>query len=48
LKDGIHFSQDMEVGPDIKSIRFIVFDRGSGAIGSLTIPLNGSQQDPPK
>jgi VWFA-related protein len=40
LKDGIAFAQDMKVGPGVRSIRFIVFDRGSGAIGSITIPVN--------
>ena len=46
LKDGIDFAQDMKVGPSVRSIRFIVFDRGSGAIGSITIPVNNSAHLP--
>ncbi len=46
LKDGIDFNQDMKVGPDVRSIRFIIFDRGSGAIGSITVPANASLQGP--
>ena len=48
LKDGIDFNQDMKVGPDVRSIRFIVFDRGSGAIGSITVPANARVQSPPR
>jgi len=40
LTDGIDFNQDMKVEAEAKEIRFIVFDRGSNAVGSITIPVN--------
>ncbi len=40
LTDGIDFNQDMKIEANVKQIRFIVFDRGSNAIGSITIPVN--------
>ncbi len=39
LKEGITFSRDLPTAGLIK-IRLIVYDRGSSAIGSLTIPVN--------
>ena len=39
LEQGIHFAQDVAVAPEIKSVRLIVFDRGSNSIGSVTVPL---------
>jgi hypothetical protein len=40
LQNGIDFNQDMKVEANVKQIRFIVFDRGSNAIGSITVPVN--------
>lgn len=38
LKEGIDFKEDMPVGRSGSHFRIIVFDRGSNAVGSLTIP----------
>ncbi len=38
LKDGIEFNQDMKVETELREIRFIVLDRGSKALGSITVP----------
>jgi hypothetical protein len=46
LTDGIDFNQDMKVEANVKQIRFILFDRGSGAIGSITIPVNDAAHLP--
>jgi len=39
LQHGISFVQDIAVPEDTKTVRLIVFDRGSDAIGSVTMPL---------
>jgi hypothetical protein len=38
LKDGIPFGQSVALNDNIKSVRFIVYDRGSNQAGSVTIP----------
>jgi hypothetical protein len=40
LTHGIDFHQDMKIDANVTQIRFIVFDRGSSAVGSITIPVN--------
>lgn len=40
LKDGISFHQNIELDGKTKSVRFIVYDRGSRQSGSVTIPLD--------
>ena len=40
LKDGIDFSLELTLEGDVSRIRFIVFDRGSNTVGSLTIPAD--------
>lgn len=39
LQQGIGYSQNLGLDPNITAIRLIVFDRGSSAIGSVTIPV---------
>jgi VWFA-related protein len=39
LQQGIVFSQIVAITEELKKIRMIVFDRGSSAIGSVTIPV---------
>ena len=38
LQDGIDFAQDIPLGHPGAQFRIVVFDRGSNAVGSLTIP----------
>jgi len=38
LKEGIDFAQNLPIGRSGSQFRIIVFDRGSNAVGSLTIP----------
>jgi VWFA-related protein len=38
LKDGYRLVQDIAVEPNVKKLRVIVYDEGSDAIGSLSIP----------
>jgi VWFA-related protein len=38
MKEGVPVAQDLLVSPHVQKIRFIVFDNGSTAIGSLTLP----------
>jgi hypothetical protein len=45
LKEGIDFSDNMVIGEQVNKVRLIVFDRGSNAIGSLTIPVKAGAQD---
>jgi VWFA-related protein len=40
LTNGIDFNQDLKVDVNVSKIRFIVFDRGSNAVGSITVPVN--------
>lgn len=46
LQNGIDFNQDMKVEANMKEIRFILYDRGSNAIGSVTIPVNNAARLP--
>ena len=39
LQQGIPFSQDLNMSKEVRSIRLILFDRGSDSVGSLTIPV---------
>jgi len=39
LQQGIVFSQNVTITEELKRIRLVVFDRGSNAIGSVTIPV---------
>jgi VWFA-related protein len=39
LQHGIEFVQDVSLGQEITNVRLIVFDRGSNAIGSVTMPF---------
>jgi VWFA-related protein len=40
LKDGIEVNQDVRVEADARKVRFIVLDRESKALGSVTLPVN--------
>jgi len=44
FEEGLPFTQDLTLENDVRRLRFIVFDRGSNTVGSLTIPLTS----PPK
>jgi hypothetical protein len=46
LKAGIEINQDVKVETDVREIRFIVFDRESNALGSVTIPVNAGKELP--
>ena len=46
LRNGIDFSQDIALAADEDIIRFIVFDRGSNAVGSISIPVYAPAQEP--
>jgi len=39
LKDGIQFAQNVAVEGNVTRVRVIVYDRGSNAAGSVTIPI---------
>ena len=39
LQQGIGFAQDMTLPEEMQTVRLIVFDRGSHAIGSVTMPV---------
>ena len=39
LQQGIGFAQDLTLSEDMDKVRLIVFDRGSNAIGSVTMPV---------
>lgn len=41
-KEGIAFEQDVTLEKDVNRLRFVVFDRGSNTLGSLTIPASGT------
>jgi VWFA-related protein len=38
LKEGIPFAQKLQLQDNIKTVRLIVFDQGSNAIGSVSVP----------
>jgi hypothetical protein len=40
LKDGILFGQNLTLADNTASVRFIVYDRASNTLGSVTIPIN--------
>ncbi len=40
LRDGIPFTQAIETGPGIGSVRIVVLDENSGRMGSVTIPAS--------
>jgi len=42
LKDGIAVSQNVQLKERLARVRLIVYDRNTTAIGSLTMPVNGS------
>jgi len=46
-REGIPLAQNQELGKDVRRIRLIVFDPGSNAIGSLTIPVNTTLHSQP-
>jgi hypothetical protein len=39
VRQGIEFVQDIALPEETKTVRLIAFDRGSNAIGSVTMPL---------
>jgi VWFA-related protein len=43
LKEGIRWSGNLPVPEQLRKVRLIVYDRGSNAIGSLTMPTNASK-----
>ena len=45
MQQGIPFAQDLTLAADITAIRLIVFDRGSNAIGSVTLPVPTAKSD---
>lgn len=42
LQQGIPFAQNLDLGGAVTAVRLIVFDRGSNAIGSVTIPVSAA------
>jgi VWFA-related protein len=42
LKEGIPFAQKLQLPGNIKTVRLIVFDQGSNAIGSISLPSKSS------
>ena len=42
-KEEIRFAGDMQLGPDVRSIRFVIVDPVTRAIGSATIPMSAVQ-----
>ena len=41
-KEGIDFTKDVMLEKDVNKLRFVVFDRGSNAVGSLTVPVGAA------
>ena len=39
IEHGIEFAQHVAIGEGVNSVRLIVFDRGSDAIGAITLPV---------
>ena len=39
IEHGIGFGQNVAIGEGVNSVRLIVFDRGSDAIGAITVPV---------
>jgi len=46
-REGIAFSRDIPLPAEMHTVRLIVFDRGSGAIGSVTMPVPAAGRDKP-
>ena len=44
LEEGIDFAHDMTLPAGMRTVRLIVFDRGSEAIGTLTLPIPAEPQ----
>jgi Ca-activated chloride channel homolog len=44
LKEGIPFAQKLQLPGNIRTVRLIVFDQGSNAIGSISLPSKSSDQ----
>jgi len=42
-RDGIAWSQDIRLGEKVDRVRFLVFDRESHAVGTLTIPMKAAK-----
>jgi hypothetical protein len=38
-KEGLPFDQEILVDPRAKSVRFLIYDRGSRFLGSVTMPV---------
>ena len=45
LQDGVDFTQDIAVDANETLVRIIVFDRGSNAVGSISIPIYARMQN---
>ncbi len=39
VKDGLRLMEDVKLGPETESVRLVVVDRGTGAVGTLTMPV---------
>jgi VWFA-related protein len=39
LRDGIPIAQNLSLSPETEKIRLVIFDRGSNAVGSVTLPV---------
>jgi hypothetical protein len=39
LEEGIPFSRELQLPATVRTVRLIVFDRGSNAVGSITVPF---------
>ncbi len=48
VQQGIEFVQNLALGEGVNTIRLVVFDRGSNAIGSVTIPVPEAASEKPK
>ena len=46
LKDGIAVNRDLTLEDGVNKVRLIVFDRDSGTIGSLTMPVSNTPETP--
>ena len=42
LQEGISFVQNLNIGDAVTAVRLVVFDRGSNAIGSVTVPVSAA------
>ena len=45
LREGTAFNQDVALDDTLSKIRVVVFDRGSNAVGSVSIPVDGAGKD---